>query len=1143
MKGIFTSLLILVLCALAFPYRFARAQNEGVQNPPPMARPDKDLSRLVRKHEIISLSPSQASRGVRSTGHLSLPTSEQTFELDLRLNDMRAKNYKAEETDADGLRRAVESPAVRTYKGTVRGLEDAQARFTIDDEVVEGVIITPVERYYFEPLRKYEAEASASDIVFYKKSDVIDESPGTCGVTLDEAIGEVAQSVAPKVAETLAASTTTTTTTILEVELATEADYEYVSALGGSAASNAEIISIMNQVDGVYQRELGMRFKITYQHTWPAKPADYPYTSTLKGNEILQQFTDHWNASFQGIGRDAAHMWTGKDMVDPQNYPGLIGIAWIGTVCASPDRAYGVSQRLTSVAQKYILSAHEIGHNFNAKHSDGYCGDSIMSAYIGTNFSFCPYSRGQIKNYNTANSVCLTRVQVPCSYTLTSTGRSFTPSGGSDSVGVTTDISTCRWTARSNVDWITISAGSSGTGSGTVSFTVAANMGVSRTGTLTIADSAYTVTQNAAPTISSLVLSPSPVTGSKPVTGTVTLTAPAPTGGINVLLSDNLAATTLPTSLVIPAGATSKTFTITTTTVSASQTGAVTATVGAVNKTASLTVLPPALLSLTLNKTLVLGGTTVTGTVTLDTAAPTNGVVISLSDNLASATTPANVTVPAGAKVKTFTIMTTAVAVGESGIVTAGTGIGVSKTASLATRPAGVLTVSVNPTSVLGGASITGSVALEQTALNDVTVTLLEDGSAASAPSSLVVPAGAKTKTFTINTSAVALNQVVTLSATANNITKSVLFTIKNSVAACGTPKFGTKSTIALPSSRPTRIVAEDFNQDGRLDMAVSTDINYQNASNLSLLLAKATGGYSITKYTTSRGGFSDVVAGDFNRDGKKDLAVTNGSDGTVSILLGNGAGGFSAPTNYNVGYHPGYLVVNDFNNDGKQDLAVVVSISTRNIAVLLGNGAGGFSPAINTAVNGQPTRVATGDFNHDGKADLALVNYYYNYLVTIYAGKGTGSFNPGVNQNVASNAQFVTVGDFNSDGKQDLVIGNQTFDYLNSPSEVLLATGNGAGSFSVTNSYRVDIYPSDITTGDFNNDGADDLAVSNSKSGNVSLLLKNSPGGFAQALNFAVGAWPTSLVAKDFNADGKLDLAVANADSQNVMILFNTCN
>jgi len=78
-------------------------------------------------------------------------------------------------------------------------------------------------------------------------------------------------------------------------------------------------------------------------------------------------------------------------------------------ICNAPTYSYGVSQRYTSTPQKYVLSAHELGHNFDADHSDGQsgCSNTVMQSFVGTGFTFCTFSRNQITTHVNANSGCL----------------------------------------------------------------------------------------------------------------------------------------------------------------------------------------------------------------------------------------------------------------------------------------------------------------------------------------------------------------------------------------------------------------------------------------------------------------------------------------------------------------------------------------------------------------------------------------------------------------------------------------------------------------------------------------------------------------------------------------------------------------
>src|SRR5436309_8704623 len=173
----------------------------------------------------------------------------------------------------------------------------------------------------------------------------------------------------------------------------------------------------------------------------------------------------------------------------------------------------------------------------------------------------------------------------------------------------------------------------------------------------------------APPTLSSLSLSPSSVTGGSSSTGTVTLSGPAPSGGAVVSLSsNNTGAATVPASVTVPAGSTSATFTVSTTPVGSTTVVTISGSYGA-TRTASLTVTPPTLSSLSLSPSSVTGGSSSTGTVTLSAPAPSGGAVVSLSsNNTGAATVPASVTVPAGSTSATFTVSTSPV--GSSTVVT-----------------------------------------------------------------------------------------------------------------------------------------------------------------------------------------------------------------------------------------------------------------------------------------------------------------------------------------------------------------------------------------------------------------------------------------------------------------------------------------
>ncbi|HEY0545459.1 MAG TPA: FG-GAP-like repeat-containing protein [Pyrinomonadaceae bacterium] len=368
------------------------------------ARRDQDLNQVFRRRDLIKLSPSAATEQLRRTGRVALSTGDKTYELVLQPNDMRAPGYRGEETVAGGERHAIERAPVNTYRGFVVGMENAVAAFTIDEESFEGLILTPEASYFVEPAHRYSAAAEVDDFVLYNAADVIRSENISCAnATLNERVETAVKDAAPRVAVAPASN-------LLQVELATEADFEYATAAGGATQANAEILSIMNQVDLVYRREIGLTFAITFQHAWSTQD---PFMSNSQVN-LLNSFRDYWNANFTNVQRDLTHLWSGKAVVN------LAGLTYVGQVCntATPGNAYGIHGRVVDAPQKFILSAHEIGHSLGAPaaHPDTVpgCAGTIMASSSGPNsvLTFCQVSRDAITGYVTTHTSCLTTITV-----------------------------------------------------------------------------------------------------------------------------------------------------------------------------------------------------------------------------------------------------------------------------------------------------------------------------------------------------------------------------------------------------------------------------------------------------------------------------------------------------------------------------------------------------------------------------------------------------------------------------------------------------------------------------------------------------------------------------------------------------------
>ncbi len=210
---------------------------------------------------------------------------------------------------------------------------------------------------------------------------------------------------------------------------------------------------------------------------------------------------------------------------------------------------------------------------------------------------------------------------------------------------------------------------------------------------------------------------------------------------------------------------------------------------------------------LTLKSAAVTGCRSVTGTVTVSRAAPAEGVVVSLSDTLEAARVSSTVTVPYGAFSKSFTVYTQAVADPVSGEVRATLG-GRSLVAALALKPMGLYSVSLSPSSVVGGGSSVGTVKLPCTAgPGPITVALASSVPAVAGPvaTSVVVPVGLRSATFDVTSTTVYAKSPASITATANGSTKSRTLTVLTEATASPTSlKFGSH---VVGSSSPAQVV------------------------------------------------------------------------------------------------------------------------------------------------------------------------------------------------------------------------------------------------------------------------------------------------------------------------------------------------
>ncbi|MCY7349814.1 MAG: FG-GAP-like repeat-containing protein [Cytophagaceae bacterium] len=326
----------------------------------------------------------------------------------------------------------------------------------------------------------------------------------------------------------------------------------------------------------------------------------------------------------------------------------------------------------------------------------------------------------------------------------------------------------------------------------------------------------------------------------------------------------------------------------------------------------------------------------------------------------------------------------------------------------------------------------------------------------------------------------------------------------------------------------PGSVAVGDFNGDGKDDLATAD--YYSNG--ISVLLNNGNGSFALSGYRANRP--IAVRVGDFNGDGKPDLVTDDVGDDSVSVLLNNGDGTFAPRLKSAAGDGPGAIEVGDFNGDTKPDLAVS-SFYTNSVTVLLGNGNGTFAAPVNYAVDDAPGTITAGDFNADGKPDLATEGVN-RPNVSVLLNNGDGTFAAAQTFGLGGYVSSVAAGDFNADGKADLIVTS----YSNE-NKVSLFLSNGDGTFRTGFVSGVPS-PFAAVVADFNIDGILDLAVSQFYDGHISVRLGTGNGNFRADRDFRVGAvYPIELAVGDFNSDGKPDIAVAMQALDRVAVLINS--
>jgi hypothetical protein len=273
----------------------------------------------------------------------------------------------------------------------------------------------------------------------------------------------------------------------------------------------------------------------------------------------------------------------------------------------------------------------------------------------------------------------------------------------------------------------------------------------------------------------------------------------------------------------------------------------------------------------------------------------------------------------------------------------------------------------------------------------------------------------------------------------------------------------------------PNGVAVADFNDDGIPDLAVANApcCGYPYTPYLTILVGNGDGTFTAAPNAPAPSEAWDVKVGDFNGDGIPDLVFSNqyGSDNSIVILLGNGDGTFTAAPSVATGNGNNDVHVGDFNGDGKEDMALIYADGGNTILkMMMGNGDGTF-----TAAPGGPitfpysANIDQGDFNGDGVLDLYVMDFS-DETVTLMLGNGDGTFTTTASiPTPLSQFAAYKVGDFNGDGISDIVFnGHPTANttvavLLTQMAKTATATASGISVGGASGTHQVEAsYPGD---------------------------------------------------------------------------------
>ncbi len=343
---------------------------------------------------------------------------------------------------------------------------------------------------------------------------------------------------------------------------------------------------------------------------------------------------------------------------------------------------------------------------------------------------------------------------------------------------------------------------------------------------------------------------------------------------------------------------------------------------------------------------------------------------------------------------------------------------------------------------------------------------------------------------------------------------------------ACPVPEFSSPTNLPTVGGDVFGLIAADFNGDGTKDVISST----QGGHNVTVRFNDGQGHFNTSLSNSGGAQVRGIAIADFNGDGHPDIAAlrTTGSFGDLLILRGDGAGNFTGVTSnryLSAGINVFAIAVGDFNEDGRPDVAAG-AIGGNGPIVSLNDGAGNFPSRTIAPTGTSPLTLLVADVNEDGHADLIVGHRDMSYF-SVLLGHGNGTFDPALNITTGAGPRVRAIGDLNRDGHLDLVVVDRG---TGGTARLTTLLGNGHGGFGPQLVLRTSTGVGTATIADINGDGFADVVSTDFASSAFYVQFGDGNGNFGAPLGYG-GPIFSNVVVDDFNGDGRPDVAIGDGN------------